>query len=157
MIVESEQEVYLYKEGQPGKKDESDPRKTNIAVTASAGGKPAMETSSTWGGPAGAVVKGDGSSGPVSRGYREEMEHFAWCMRAWGGSKVSYEKDASGKYKYADKLPRCHGEIAMADAILALTANMSMARKTRIEFSSTWFDAMSQEVPETKYGKPQTA
>ena len=33
------------------------------------------------------------------RGYRTEMEHFAYCVRKWQERKqpVSYEKDASGK------------------------------------------------------------
>ncbi len=150
MVVESEQEVYLYKEGQPGKKDESDPRKTNVTVTTGPGGKPAVEASSTWGGPAGAVVKGEGSTGPVSRGYREEMEHFAYCVRKWDKNR-GYEKDKDGKY--VQELPRCHGEVAMADAILALTANMAMDRRVRIEFDPKWFKAEDADVPETKYGK----
>ena len=35
----------------------------------------------TWGGPA-AAAAADGRrlGGPVSRGYREEMEHFAYCV-----------------------------------------------------------------------------
>ena len=54
---------------------------------------------------------------------------------------------------YADIIPRCHGEVAMADAILALTANMAMATKQRIVFEDGWFDPASNDVPETKYGK----
>ena len=68
--------------------------------------------------------------------------------------KVSYELDATGRrLKYADIMPRCHGEVAMADAIIALTANMAMAKKERIVFEEAWFDANSSEVPETKHGK----
>jgi hypothetical protein len=83
------------------------------------------------------------------------MEHFAYCVRRWQeqGGKVSYEKGADGKLKYADILPRCHGEVAMADAIVALTANMAMAKRERIVFEDAWFDPTSDEVPETKHAK----
>ena len=55
--------------------------------------------------------------------------------------------------KEAAIIPRCHGEVAMADAILALTANMAMDRKQRIVFEDNWFDPTKDDVPETKYGK----
>ena len=41
----------------------------------------------------------------------------------------------------------------MADAIIALTANMAMDTRQRIVFEDAWFDAATAEVPETKYGK----
>jgi hypothetical protein len=83
------------------------------------------------------------------------MEHFAYCVRRWQEQKqpVSYEKGSDGKMKHADILPRCHGEVAMADAILALTANMAMDKRQQIPFEAAWFDPESPDVPETKYGK----
>lgn len=159
LIVEGEQNVYLFKETQPGVAN-SGGKGTKVKVTTSEKGKPAMEASSTWGAAGGpAIVKTGNASGwgAISRGYREEMEHFAFCVRAWGEDKVSYEKDGEGKYTHADKLPRCHGEVAMADAILALTANMAMDKRTRIEFEDNWFDSSEDDVPETKYGKSQSA
>ena len=74
------------------------------------------------------------------------MEHFAYCIRKWQEMKqpVSYEYETTAegkkKWKYADILPRCHGEIAMADAILALTANLAMKHRVRIDFNPNWFD-----------------
>jgi hypothetical protein len=65
---------------------------------------------------------------------------------------VSYEKE-NGKLKYADILPRCHGEVAMADGILALTANLAMKAGEKIKFDPKWFDPESPDVPETKYEK----
>ena len=115
-----------------------------------------MEASSTWGGGGASIAKAAG--GPAwdteIRGYRTEMEHFAYCVRRWQDLKqpVSYEKLADGKMKYADILPRCHGEVAMADAILALTSNMAMAKRQRIEFEHGWFDPESPDAPEPKYG-----
>ena len=154
MIVEKESEVYLFKEKEPGNKGETDARKTNVAVTADKAGKPKIEASSTWGGPGASVVKAEASTAPVSRGYREEMEHFAVCVRKWNKS-IGYQKGPDGKY--VQELPRCHGEVAMADAILALTANMAMDTHQRIEFDAKWFDSATPDVPEAKYGKARPA
>jgi predicted dehydrogenase len=156
MVIEKEANVYLFKEPEPGKKD-SGGRDTKVTVSGAGGGKPAMESASTWGGGGAAISKGP--SGPAwdsaVRGYRTEMEHFAYCVRRWQERKqpVSYEKGSDGKLKYADILPRCHGEVAMADAILALTANMAMKSRQRIEFEDAWFDAENPDaVPEKRHG-----
>ena len=158
MIVEEEREVYLFKEPEPGKAA-SGGRDTSVTVTAAGGGKAALEASSTWGGAASAgVVKAAGASPkwdtPV-RGYRTEMEHFAFCVRELGKTDPVYEKDADGEYvrMKAKRMPKCHGEVAMADAILALTANMAMDKRQRIAFEPNWFLGDKTEVPETKYGK----
>ena len=74
---------------------------------------------------------------PASRGYREEMEDFAYCVRMWNQSD-----------KKNRRLPRCHGRVAMADAIIALTSNQAMHKKQRIEFKHEWFDPASPEVPD---------
>lgn len=66
-----------------------------------------------------------------SRGYREEMEHMAWLIRHPGEGK-----------------PRCSGEVALGDAVVALTSNLAMKRRTRIEFRPEWFDPDSNAVPE---------
>jgi predicted dehydrogenase len=146
LIVESEGDAYLFKENQPGKAN-SGGKGTNVTVTGKDGKAPVMEAASTWGGPANsAVVKTGNTSGwgSLSRGYREEMEHFAFCVRTQQKAKLPgaelYKKGADGKFVHAGMLPRCHGEIAMADAVLALTANLAMDNKTRIEFKPEWFD-----------------
>ncbi len=157
MVIEEEKDVYLFKEPEPGKAG-SGGRDTKVTVTGAGGGKPAMEATSTWGGGGGAALS-KSSSAPAwdsaVRGYRTEMEHFAFCLRKWQERKepVSYEKDETGKLKYADIMPRCHGEVAMADAILALVANMAMAKRERILFEDGWFDATKDDVPETKHAK----
>jgi predicted dehydrogenase len=157
MVVEREADVYLFRETEPGKA-KSGGKDTAITVGGADAKKPAMEASSTWGAAGAAVVKaaGAGAWDTAVRGYRTEMEHFAYCVRKWQEMKqsVSYEK-VDGKMKYAEILPRCHGEIAMADAIIALTANMSMKKRTRIEFEESWFnpEAMGEnDVPEKKHG-----
>jgi predicted dehydrogenase len=145
MLVEGEKDVYVYKEPQPG--GGAGGKGTAVSIAKAGDGKPVMAAASTWGGPAAAAVSSSvsGSDGPpVSRGYKEEMEDFAVCIRKWDG-KIGYnQKDG----KFEQRLPRCHGEVAMADAILALTANLSMGKRQRIEFDPAWFDYTKSDVPD---------
>jgi predicted dehydrogenase len=160
LIVEAESTLMLYPERDPSKK-QGDARGLTVTVTASGGDKPTLDASSTWG-PPGArppgTAAGPAAPGVVSRGYREEMEDFAYCVRLWDQAQ-GYEKDKEGKY--VQRLPRCHGEVAMADAIIALTSNLAMkgrelpvimdgkkVRVNRIEFEDKWFDAESKDVPD---------
>src|SRR5438445_5094687 len=135
MVVETEQTVMLYPErGAAG-------RSMTMTVTTAGAGKPAVDsTSSTGPDPARAQGLGQAALGaqPASKGYREEMEHFAYCVRRWDESKGSTDR----------MLPRCHGRVAMADAIVALTSNLAMRRQQRIEFKHDWFDAGSADVPD---------
>lgn len=143
MVVESEQNVMLYTERDPNKRWAGPARSTTATV--SSGPKPVLEAGPTWGGPAAtAASSGGGMSGPVSRGYREEMEDFAYCIKLWG--------DKAGPDR---RRPRCHGEVAMADAIVALTANIAMKKRERIEFQDAWFDASSGAVPDADQ-QPET-
>jgi predicted dehydrogenase len=158
MLVEKEANVYLYKEKDKSKSADKGGKETQVKVTAADGKKPVMEAASTWGAAGGPVIT-KGATGPAwdtdIRGYRQEMEHFAYCVRRWQslGKPVSYEKGPDGKYINYDILPRCTGEVAMADAILALTANMAIAGRNRIDFEPNWFSPDSPDVPETKYEK----
>lgn len=157
MFLEKEADVYLWREKDKSKKGDTGGRDTRVTVTTAGGGKPAMESTSTWGGGGGSapIGKAAGASGWDSavRGYRTEMEHFAYCVRKWQElkQKVSYEKK-DGKLVHGEIIPRCHGEVAMADAIMALTANMAMAKRERIVFEDGWFDADKPDAPETKHG-----
>jgi predicted dehydrogenase len=157
MVIEEEKDVFLFKEPEPAKAG-SGGRDTKVTVTTGDGKKPAMEATSTWGGGGGAAISkaaGAPAWDSAVRGYRTEMEHFAYCLREWQkrGGKVDYSKDEQGHLKHADIIPRCHGEVAMADAILALTANMAMAKRERIVFEDGWFETASPDVPETKHTK----
>ena len=138
MVVEMEQNIQLYMERDPNAKDSGSPRSTSVTVVTTGAGKPAVDATSSQGGATKASSE-DGlkSAGPISRGYREEMEHFACCVRLWNeGSKADRQ------------LPRCHGKVAMADAIIALTSNLAMKQRQRIEFKEEWFDSASSAVPE---------
>ncbi|MFO0881745.1 MAG: Gfo/Idh/MocA family oxidoreductase [Gemmataceae bacterium] len=148
MVVEAEQRVMLYTEKDPTKKG-GDAKMMTVDVATMPKGQAAADASSTWGGPSASVTAARAGTaapgGPISRGYREEMEDFAYCVRTWD-PKLGYDKDRDGKFQ--QRLPRCHGEVAMADAIIALTANMAMKGRSRIVFDEKWFDADSPEVPE---------
>ncbi len=129
----------------------SPPRGTAVSVATSAAGKPVLDSGGTgYSGPsaaAGPAAAPAGSSAePVSRGYREELEDFAFCVRQWN-PKTGYSKGSDGRY--LQRLPRCHGKVAMADAIIALTANIAMKNHQRIEFADAWFDDMKDDVPES--------
>jgi hypothetical protein len=134
MVVEKEENVMLYTEG-------AGARSTAVSVT-STGGKPALDSSASGPGAAQAVETGQKAVGPPSRGYREEMEHFAYCIRMHEKATTPGEKQ---KWR---ETPRCHGKVAMADAIIALTSNQAMKTHQRIEFKPEWFDAASQDVPD---------
>ncbi|MCI0461844.1 MAG: Gfo/Idh/MocA family oxidoreductase [Gemmataceae bacterium] len=115
-------------------------RTTSVTVTRSSG-RPVMDTAATSG-PADATpaqTLGQRSLGQrVSRGYREEMEHLAWCIRMRDEGMASDREDLR---------PRCHGQAAMADAIIALAANQAMRSQTRVVFDERWFDGNSPVVP----------
>jgi predicted dehydrogenase len=129
LVVELEQSAMLYPDIAGG-------RSTTMTVTSAGGGKPAVDSTAT----SGAVAQATGQASlaaPISKGYREEMEHFAYCIRMWNQAD---KKDRM--------MPRCQGRVAMADAIIALTANQAMHKRERIEFKPEWFDAKSPAVPD---------
>ena len=137
LITEMEQRVFLY--GGPS-------RATEVTASA-AGGRPVLEaqasTAPPLAGNAGerrAQDTGAASMGPsISYGYREEMSHLAYCI------KMRNEGMAADR---AELKPRCDGRAAMADAIIALTANQAIRRRERINFRSEWFDAANEQVPD---------
>jgi predicted dehydrogenase len=136
MIVEGEKEILLYKEGG----GPAAARTTSIAVEKNSAGKPVVEASPSTAGPSAASSLGGLATADPSRGYREELEHFAYCIR---------HGNASNYYDDTDHLPRCRGEVALADAVIALTSNLAMKQRRRIDFNENWFDYKSDEVPET--------
>jgi len=135
MFVEEEKDILLFKEA--GNAAAS--RSTSITVETKGAGKPTLEASPSAAGPTAASSLGGVAVADPSRGYREELEHFAYCIR--NGNSSNYHDDK-------EHLPRCRGEVALADAVIALTSNLAMSQKRRIEFNEKWFDWKSPEVPE---------
>lgn len=83
------------------------------------------------GDPVSAAV-GNMATVAASRGYTEELEHWAWCIRN----------------PAPDNQPRCHPRVALANAVVALTTRMSARTRQRIDFVEAWFDPDSDETPE---------
>lgn len=132
MVIEEEKNIYLW----------GGNVRTTAVTVATAGGGPKLDASpSTDPGERRAADTGLASLGTAapSRGYREEMEHLAYLIRM---REQGMERDR------ADLKPRCDGRAAMADAIIALTANQSMKHQRRISFEANWFAHDSMDVPD---------
>jgi len=128
LVLEREQDVMLYK---GAAKD------TRVTVAKGKDGAPTLDTTESGGGGGGPATGGKpgGDGAPPSRGYTEEMEHWAWCIR-----NPSPENQ-----------PRCKPEVAIADAVIALVSNIALANpetQARINFKPEWFDIASDETPE---------
>jgi predicted dehydrogenase len=124
LVLEREQEVMLYKDAA---------KDTRVTVATKKDGSTTLDTTESGAGTA--AVGGKGGDAPPSRGYTEEMEHWAWCIR-----NPSPENQ-----------PRCKPEVAIADAVIALVSNIALANpdtQARIEFKPEWFDIASDETPE---------
>lgn len=140
MFVDQESEILLYKEiDRNTYKGGGGAKATTVTVETKAGGKPTVEASPSAAGPSAAASLGGLATAAPSKGYREELEHFAYCVRH--GNASSYHDDPEHK-------PRCRGEVALADAVIALTSNLAMRQKRRIDFDPRWFDWQSPETPE---------
>jgi predicted dehydrogenase len=126
LVLEREQDVMLYK---------GSAKDTRVTVAKAKDGTPALDTTESGAGGYAAAGKSGGDAAPPSRGYTEEMEHWAWCIR-----NPSPENQ-----------PRCKPEVAIADAVIALVSNIALANpatQARIEFKPEWFDIASDETPE---------
>src|SRR4051794_40741837 len=138
MIVEAEHDIYLFKENDRNVPVGTGPLTTAISIE-KAGNKPVMETSPSGVAPTASAALGTITTDAPSRGYREELEHFAYCVRH--GNASNYHDDTEHQ-------PRCRGEVALADAVIALTSNLAMRQQRRIDFNPAWFDPTSPAVPE---------
>ena len=116
MILEKEAETMLFKSGAP----------TSVAL----GKGDDLVDSSESGGPAAAIAAA--VTEKPSRGYREEIEHWAWCIKNDQPAETLH----------------CHPKIALADAVIALTSNIAIADNRRIEFDKDWFEPESDATPE---------
>ena len=123
LILEREQEVMLYPTASAS---------TKVTVKKDKDDKVALDTTQSGGGEAAALGKKALESGPPSRGYTEEIEHWAWCIRN----------------PAPENLPRCHPKVALGDAVIALVTNIAIRENKRIEFQPGWFDPESDETPE---------
>jgi predicted dehydrogenase len=126
LVLDREQEIMLFKSG-------NDATTTRVGVKDDGGG-PTLDTQASG---KVALAKAAESQGPVSRGYREEIEHFAWCIRN------SAPKDAL----------RCRPEVALGDAIIALATNKAIENANKgnggyLKFDENWFKIDHDATPD---------
>jgi len=124
LILDREQEVLLFRESDTS---------TKIGVKDDKGG-PTMDTQASGKGPS--LAKAAADMGPVSRGYTEEIEHWAWCIR-----------------NNAPDQPRCRAEVALGDAVIALTCNVAIENSINgkggyIKFEEDWYDIDNDATPD---------
>jgi predicted dehydrogenase len=124
LVLDKEQEVLLFKESDTS---------TKVGVKEDKGG-PVLDTQASGKGPS--LAKAAAESGPVSRGYTEEIEHFAWCVR-----------------NNAPDQPRCRAEVALGDAVIALACNVAIENSLAgkggyIQFQEEWYDIDDDATPD---------
>ena len=125
LVLDREKEVLLYPLSGTSAKAGVKKKKSGAVLDTSASGDAAPAKTAAGGAPA-------------SRGYREEIEHWAWCI---------------GSGDPANQ-PRCNGPVALADAVIALTAKQAIQQSQQpggsgfIRFQPGWFDVNSDEIPE---------
>ncbi len=124
LILEREKDVMIYKDADTA---------TRVGMSKNEKGAAVLDTQAS--GKTAAVAKA--SEGPVSRGYQEEIEHWAWCIRN----------------PAPENQPRCKGEIAMGDAVIALATNVAIKNANSgkggyLKFDEAWYDADKPETPD---------
>ncbi len=125
LVLEREQDVLLYKDSSTT---------TKVGVKDDKGG-PTLDTQASGKGPA--LAKAAAEQGPVSRGYTEEIEHWAWCIRN----------------PSAENQPRCKPEVALGDAVIALATNVAIdnaqqGKSGYLAFKEEWYDIDNDETPD---------
>jgi predicted dehydrogenase len=130
LILDKEQEVMLYRNSDISSRISVKDDKGSATLDTQASGGPS---------PAAAVAK-SAAAGPISRGYTEEMEHWAWLVRNHDPGDPETQ-------------PRCRPEVAMGDGIIALTSNVAIRRSIRgesgyVQFDEKWFDIHDDATPD---------
>lgn len=90
----------------------------------------------TDGDPTSAAIARLALGDDISRGYTEQLEHWAWCIK----NPEALEEE-HGR-------PHCHPKVALTDAVIALTTNIAAEKGERIDFKKEWFDIQSDDTPE---------
>ncbi|MBU4273115.1 MAG: Gfo/Idh/MocA family oxidoreductase [Planctomycetes bacterium] len=125
LLLETEKDALLYR-------THSTDGKTKVVVAkgGSRKGLPTLQIND--GGDPESEAIGTLGTLPAERGYTEELEHWAWCIRN----------------RAPENLPRCHPKLALGDAVVALVTNIAAREGKRIVFRKEWFDPDGDETPE---------
>jgi len=116
-------------------------RKTRITERAAAGQRELMITMDDAGDPLSAAIGLQATAIEAGRGYCEQIEHWAYCIRE------NPEAD------HSRAMPRCYPEVALVDAVISLVTNIAARLGDPVEFDPAWFDIKSNATPEAKYAK----
>ncbi len=128
LVLDKELEAMLYQTGPTYAK----------AGVKKEGSSAVLDTSASWDPSLAKAAEGP----KVSRGYKEEIEHWAWCI---------------SQGDWANQ-PRCDGSVGLADAVMALVSRQAIQNSNKrggngfVEFNPKWFDYTSSEVPEPNIG-----
>ena len=125
LLLETEKEAMLYK-------TQDTTSKTRVVAAKGSKKNPGAVLQIDENGDAESAAFGTLGALPADRGYTEEIEHWAWCIRN----------------PAPENLPRCHPKVALGDAVIALTTNIAARQGARIAFKEEWFDIDSDETPE---------
>jgi predicted dehydrogenase len=134
LLIETEKEAMLYERAEVNKK-------TKVLARGSGENRELYLSRADEDDPLSAAIALQATFGDVSRGYCEEIEHWAYCIRE------NPEAD------HSKTMPRCYPEVAMTDAVIALTTNIAAREGETVEFDPAWFDAKSDLTPEAKYAE----
>jgi predicted dehydrogenase len=128
LLIETEKEAMLFNRAEVNKKTKITRNSQGLQITMDDEGDPLS-----------AAIGLQATFGDVSRGYCEEIEHWAYCIRE------NPEADPS------KPMPRCYPAVALTDAVIALTTNISARLGETVEFDPAWFDPASDATPEAKF------
>ena len=128
LVMDKETDVMLYRNSDTNSK---------VGVKNNGGGY-ALDTSAS--GDYSAPVAQAADSGVVSRGYQEEIEHWAYCIR---------NPDKENRV-------RCFPEVALGDAVIALGTNVALKNANNpksetggyMRFKEEWFDIDNDATPD---------
>ena len=77
-----------------------------------------------------------GGTAEVSRGYDEQLQHWAWCIRV------------NPRVRDETLQPRCYPKVALADSVITLVTNIAADEGISIAFDPKWFDIDDDATPE---------
>ncbi len=112
LLLETEKEAMLFKTHETGSKTKV------VAAKGRQEERPAALQVDEDGDPESAAIGTLGTL-PAERGYTEELEHWAWCIRN----------------RSPENLPHCHPKVALGDAVIALTSQHGRPARARASSS----------------------
>ena len=130
--VDTEMEALLYQRADVH-------RKTRVTARGAGANRELMITMDDAGDPLSAAIGLQATAINAGRGYCEEIEHWAYCIRE------NPEADVS------KAMPRCYPAVALTDAVVSLTTNIAARLGDTVEFDPAWFDPKSDATPEAKH------